>query len=482
MKTGRLRPLLAPIQALWQTQGISSNTPLVVGVSGGVDSLALAHLLLQVHDPAALIVAHLDHGWRAESAAEARFVQALAATWGMRAVVGRVDTQQLAQAQHQSLEEAARQARYDFLADVAQTTGARHIAVGHQADDQAETILLHLLRGTGLSGLSGMAPAAPTPGHPDILLLRPLLSQTRATLTAYCRQQGLTPHDDPSNQDLRYRRNRLRHQLLPELARYNPQIQTRLTQLGALAAADDALLEKLLDEAWPTLALTTGTGWVRLDRTSWQALPLSLRRRALRRAAQLVRPAGSELSFSTLEQARRVAEQGGVGARADLPAGLKLIVLADGLYLGRETLLPTDAPFPQLLSPDPVLLPIPGRIHLAQGWVLEATARPAPPLADIRANRDPWRAYVALPDEPLWVRGRRPGERIQPLGMGGHSTPLKEVMIDRKLPAGWRERWPLVALADHPVWLAGWLVDERCCVRPTTEHVVVLRCYRPAAE
>lgn len=480
MTAGRWRAVVVAVQTLWQAQGILPTDPLVVGVSGGVDSLALAHLLRQLHDPAALILVYLDHGWRPEAADEAQFVQTLAQEWGVRAVVGRVDTRRLALTRRQSLEAAAREARYAFLAEVARAAGGRFIAVGHQADDQAETILLHLLRGAGLSGLSGMAPAGPTPGHPDMVLLRPLLGQTRATLEAYCRDHGLTPRRDPSNEDRRYRRNWLRHVLLPDLAPYSPHIHDRLTQLGALAAADDALLEQLLDEAWLTLVIADGPGWVRLDRGKWQALPLSLRRRALRRAAQLARPAGYELTFSGLEQARQVAEQGRIGARVDWPAGLCLLVVAGGLQVGAAPPLPAEPPPPQLLSPDPILLPAPGQVQLAQGWVMEATLHPAPPLAEIRANQERWRAYVALPDGPLWLRGRRPGERIQPLGLGGHSTPIKEVMIDRKLPAAWRALWPVVATNEHPVWLTGWLVDERCRVTPTTTWVVVLRCYRPA--
>jgi tRNA(Ile)-lysidine synthase len=212
----------APDGSPWAAPG----APLIVAVSGGPDSLALLHMLArQSLLPAeALLVAHLDHALRPSSAAEAHFVAATAAEWGVAGRVERVDVRTLAETGRLTLEAAARQARYDFLARVVTEAGGRAIATGHTADDQAETVLMHILRGSGTAGLRGMLPASPVPGHPHLTLLRPWLRASRAEIVAYCQEHRLRPITDESNTDPAYFRNRLRHELLPLLAAYNPHV------------------------------------------------------------------------------------------------------------------------------------------------------------------------------------------------------------------------------------------------------------------
>ncbi|MEN6478284.1 MAG: tRNA lysidine(34) synthetase TilS, partial [Anaerolineales bacterium] len=197
---------------------------LVVAVSGGADSLCLLHALHALAPELGyrLQVAHLDHGLRAAAAEDAAWVAALCARWGLPCTVGQAQVRALAEAEGRSLEEAARLARYRFLARVALRVGARAVAVGHTADDQAETLLLHLVRGAGLTGLVGMAPAAPWPLPEDVAsaaltLLRPLLAVSRQDTVSYCAALGLTPRKDETNADPAYTRNRLRLELLPVL-------------------------------------------------------------------------------------------------------------------------------------------------------------------------------------------------------------------------------------------------------------------------
>ncbi|MBZ0278007.1 MAG: tRNA lysidine(34) synthetase TilS, partial [Anaerolineae bacterium] len=220
---------------------IPPHTMIVVAVSGGADSLALLHLLRDIRKRLRcdLHVATLDHGLRGEAgAADARFVAETAASWGLPVTVGQVSVPALMSQTGQGLEAAARRARYAFLAQTAQTTGAAVIASAHHADDQAETILLHLLRGAGLNGLRGMAYRAPVPGYPHLTLIRPLLNVTRTEIDSYCREHGLVPREDASNQDVAMLRNRIRAEVLPRLRTINPQIAQALISLADNAAVD----------------------------------------------------------------------------------------------------------------------------------------------------------------------------------------------------------------------------------------------------
>ncbi|MBK8984856.1 MAG: tRNA lysidine(34) synthetase TilS [Chloroflexi bacterium] len=458
-------------------QALTSGLPgrLVVGVSGGADSLALLHSLAY-HAPAYdLVVAHLNHGWRDTAVSDAQFVAQTAAAWGLPCVVETADVIAQASAGGQSLEEAGRLARYRFFASVARETGAAAVLVAHNADDQAETVLLNLLRGTGLTGLGGMKSVAPLPEAPEFWLLRPLLTTSRADIEAYCQEHGLTPVQDSTNSDITFLRNRIRHHLLPELTTYNPQIQTHLQQLAHIVAADEDYLEQVVAEHWPALAPAQSGAWLALDRARWLALPLAMRRRSLRRAVATVRPSITDLSFATIEQARLVAEAGAVGAQSDLPDGVRLRV-DYGRLLITTPVQRQPGDWPQLPAGAVLPLPVPGILPLANGWRLETTLLDSVDAAYVQNNADPWLAFLAADTPPLWVRGRRPGERFAPLGMNGRTTSLKKVMINRHIGAAWRNDWPLVCTAQHIVWLVGHQIDERAKITPASRGVFQIRC------
>ena len=453
---------------------------LVVAVSGGPDSLALLHVLRGLLPGERLVVAHLDHRLRPESGAEAAALAALAAAWGLPWRARAVDVRTLAVERGWSLEEAGRQARYTFLAEVAREVGATAVLTGHHADDQAETVLLHLLRGSGLSGLRGMADVAPLPGTPEIVLLRPLLACTRKEIEAYCAGHALRPFQDASNQDSAFERNRVRQELLPALTTYNPGIRRHLRHLAELAAAEEALLEGLVDEVWPAVLHEAGPGWLVLDRAQFQTQPLALRRRLLRRAYAGLRQDTADLSFEAVEGALAVAAQPRAAARAGLPGGLFLLADEEALIL-TATPDAVATSLPQLASAKAVSLPVPGQVSLANGWLLSAEPG-ATTLDEIRANRDRWQVHVQLGEgEQLLVRPRATGERLQPLGMNGRSAGLQDVFVNRKVPGRLRSLWPVVTTAEHIVWLPGHVLDHRARVTGADGRVVLLRC-RPIDE
>lgn len=449
------------------------DTPLLVAVSGGPDSLAMLYLLHKLGQHP-LTIAHFNHQLRPEAADEAQFVADTGRNLQLPWVVGQADVADLAGREGLSLEEAARQARYQFLGQAARNLGAEVVVTGHNADDQAETVLMHFLRGSGPAGLRGMLPLAPLPGTNDLQLARPLLNTGREAILAYCAANQLRPVFDSSNQDLAFFRNRLRHELLPSLATYNPNLKERLQHSAAVLAADYELLDALSRRAWQAICREQGPGWLRLDLAGWRELPLSLRRSTLRHGVWQLRQSLRDVAFRPVELARQLLETGAVGQTAALPGNISLRLGYDDWWLtaGREP------PFagPQLADEHPCRLPVPGRVALQNGWVITSRLLTTPSLGEIWANKDPWQAYLLAPtDGQLWLRPRRPGELFQPLGLDGHSSRLKAVMINRKIPAGARPLWPIVADQNHLFWLTGHLIDYRVRVVDVSRPVVHLR-------
>jgi len=512
-----LTDVLKQVRRTIETYGLlAPGDGVVIGVSGGPDSLCLLHTLLRLREEyhLRLHVAHLHHGARgADADDDAEFVATLAAGWGLPVTVEKQDVPALARAHQLAFEEAARRVRYAFLARVAGETGAHEIAVGHNADDQAETVLMHFLRGAGPAGLRGMLPATPITdyrllepfleqdarskireargkrqeaeedvSHPASCILypvviRPLLEVTRAEIERYCADHGLTPRFDRSNLDTTYFRNRLRHELLPLLETYNPNVRVRLCHTAAVVAADYALLAQLRERAWAEVAREERETAIVFDRAVWQALPVALQRATLRRAAYRLRRSLRDVDFVHVENARRVGLRGETGAQATLPMGLALTVGYDTLTVGDAGDAGPPPGEPLLWGDEPLSVQAPGTTPLPQSeWVLQAEVLEEWDAARIAANPDPWTAYFDADRlaGPLVLRPRRRGERFRPQGMGGHSVKLSALMINLKIPQAWRDRVPLLVAGDEIVWVGGRRLGEGAIVGPETRRAARL--------
>jgi tRNA(Ile)-lysidine synthase len=452
------------------------HTKLLVGVSGGVDSLALLHLLWRQLGPAPLVVAHLNHGLRPEAEAEAQFVTETAVSWQIPIVTEKITVAEVAQTQKLSLEAAGRLVRYQFLARQAALVGATAVVTAHHADDQAETVLLHLLRGSGSAGLRGMVPVGVVPESEGVPLLRPFLATPRAALDAYCARHGLQPQHDSSNADVQFVRNRIRHELLPLLQTYNPQVSAHLQQMAVITADEYAALVSLFDQVWPEILVEQGKEWLALDRQRLAEQPVAWQRLALRRAVRQLSPLTTEISFQTIELARALILENQSGVEASLPGGVVMEVTAHEVTFG-DVGQRRPAAVPQLDFEHSVRLPVPGQIHLGNGWRVTAVPRTDLSLAEIRRNDNPWRAFVVLAgDEALWLRPSLPGERFQPLGLGGRSQAIQDLLADRKVGRGQRPLWPVVATEKHPAWIVGHHLDNRVGVTAQTDVIVQLMC------
>ncbi len=466
------RALVARVRRFIVEHGlIEPGARVLAAVSGGPDSTCLLLTLAALRSSLRfeLRAAYFDHGLRGERAAgrERRYVERLAVALDVPFQRGGGDTRALAARRKLSLEEAARELRYGFLARAARKAGCAVVAAGHTKDDQTETVLLHLLRGSGLRGLAGIAPSAAWPvvgrrAEPP-RLVRPLLVLSRTETEACCRETGFAALRDPTNRSRAYLRNRVRHELLPALRRYNPRVEDALARLAAAAAADVEALETLAVEA-----IARGAdGTVRLDRRRLASLPPALRRHAVRFAVAAVVGDARGLTERHVAAVLRAAA-GPTGARLDLPRGLRVEVRRDAVVLAKGR-RPSPRPLPQGQAP----LPVPGTASFGP-WRIEAKLLARAP-RDL-ASGGGLTAYLDATacGSKLSVRRRRAGDRFHPLGLSSPKK-LQDFLVDAHVPRAERDALPLVCSERGIAWVAGLRVAEWAKVTPQTRRVLRLR-------
>jgi tRNA(Ile)-lysidine synthase len=456
---------------LRQSCGLKPDLPVLAGVSGGPDSLCLLDVLHRLRYR--VVVAHFNHKLRPEADLEAVTVAGLARSLGLPFVSGSADVRAFADREMLSIEEAARTLRYRFLFAQARKYGAQAVAVGHTADDQVETVLMHFLRGAGLAGLKGMTYRSLLPNFdPDIPVVRPLLSLWRSETEACCRARGLKPHFDPSNADQTYFRNRLRHTLIPELENYNPRFKDALLRTAQVLQGDFAALEEVLEEAWKDCLAESGDGFVAFDRPALVKVSMGLRRNLIRRAAESLRPDSRDFGFDALTRAAAFVETP-AGKQIDFVNGLYLFAESGKIYIAAyEADLPS-AQFPQVTAS--CLLPTGECLDLGNGWILSTEHCPLN-TADWSLNTDKWTAWLDadLTGSRLQVRPRRAGDRFQPLGMDGQSVKLSDFFVNVKLPKRARGKWPLVCVGDEIAWVPGFRLAHPFRITEKTKRAVHL--------
>jgi len=457
---------------------LDPSLPVLAGVSGGPDSLCLLDILNVAGYR--VVVAHFNHKLRPEADREAVDVAGLARSLGLDFVSESADVAAYAGSHGQSVEEAARLLRYRFLFAAARQRGAQAVAVGHTADDQVETVLMHFLRGAGLPGLKGMDYRTMLPVFdPEIPLVRPLLSIGRAGTEAYCREHGLRPHFDPSNADQTYFRNRLRHALIPELEKYNPRFKEALLHTAAALQADAAILQPVVEAAWKDVFRESAPGWFAFDQPGLAALPAGLRRHLIRRAAEALRPEARDFGFPALERAAGFAADPG-GKQVDFINGLYLFTESGKTYLAAyEADLPT-AHWPRVLQLSSVGSEY---LDLGEGWVLSCEEVDLDDMQD-RMPVDTWSAWLDADRIPagLTVRPRRPGDRFQPLGMATGSLKLSDFFVNVKLPLRARAAWPLVCVGETIAWVPGFRLAHPFRVTEKTKRVIRLSVLKNRAD
>jgi tRNA(Ile)-lysidine synthase len=436
----------------------------VVAVSGGPDSVCLLSVLhaLAKDLELTLHVAHLDHRFRGEeSAADARFVAGLAKELGIAATSESRDVPLYCAERGLSAQAGAREVRYAFLQQCAQATGARRLAVGHTANDQAETLLMRLVRGAGLSGLSAIPPVREN-------IIRPLIGATRNDVLAYLQEQGIDFRTDPSNEKPLYTRNRVRHEMLPVLERFNPRIIETLAAEAVLLRDENEAVEATLPAALQKVLSAEGEA-VRIRREEFGRLLPALRRRILRKAIELV--AGDDavdLSWIRTGEALDFMAEAQSGRSMEVPGDLLLEREYDDLVIrAREQETVFCVP---LAVPGETVVPA-ARLVMETA-ILDAVADPG---AD--GGNYLWQAVFDYDKIllPLYLRNRRPGDRFRPAGMGGRSKKLQDYFVDEKVPKMRRNAAPLLASEQDVVWIIGMRTDGRFLPGPGTKKFLVVQ-------
>jgi len=443
-------------RAVVQAGSFAPGETVVVAVSGGPDSTALLHALAALRGELEirLVAAHLDHGFRGtESEGDAVYVRALCDQLSVSNYCEYVDVPAMCKRRHLSAQTAAREVRHAFLRRVATEVGAGWIALGHNRDDRVETVLLNILRGSGLDGLVGLAPSEPP-------LLRPLLEVSRAEIEAYCALHSLHPRHDSSNGKTDYRRNRLRAELLPHLTSYyNQCVGDSLLRLSDIAAADTDFLNAL---AWNSLKSVTHSEsdaeWV-LDATALAQLPLALRRRVLRAAIETVRGDLRDVDMESTERILRAlaSERSEV---VSLPfremTRVDVAIEMPRIHIRRLAAAAQPLPWSYLVD-------VPGELALPRAGLILETRRGSAPAEATEMSASGQNLLIFDLREivlPLTVRSWKSGDRMRPQGLGG-TRKLQDLFTDRKIRGEERLRFPiLVDAAGKVLAVLGLQADE----------------------
>lgn len=436
------------IKTIRSHQMIAHGDVVLVALSGGPDSVCLLSALHALSDKLGirLHAAHIDHMFRGrESAEEARFAAETAGRLGVPITVETIDVPTFCRERGISAQAGAREIRYAFLSRTAERVGATRIALGHTASDQAETLLMRLVRGAGTSGLSGIPPVRG-------VIIRPLIDVTRDEVLAYLAQNGLKYAIDSSNAKPIYTRNRIRLELIPALSRFNPSIVQTLAEEAAILRDDDEALEACISAHIPSV-MEKHAESIRIRRDAFNSLLPALRRRILRKAIESA--AGNRaVSFDKIEEA--------LGFISSAQTG-RVMSLAAGLAMEREyeNILIRPAPEPQGFC---IMLHVPGVTEAAEINVKVETRIITPGQAIAETDeKSVWQAVfdydkIVL---PLYIRSRRPGDRFCPAGMGGKGKKLQDFLTDEKVPRRLRSLLPILATEKDIVWVVGMRTDMR---------------------
>ena len=438
---------------------IAPGDRILVACSGGPDSVALTSLLLRLREemPLEISVAHFNHRLRPGAEDDEAFVRELARRWVLPLIAGSKNVRRVARRGNLNLEEAARLLRYEFLRGAARKAGATKIATGHTMNDQAETILMRLFRGTGLAGLAGIEPVSGPAGCP---VIRPLLGIRREDLEAYLRDKGLDFRTDESNLDRRRLRNRIRLGLLPEIERnYSPRIVEHLAALSTLAGEEDALLAGIVRELAEEFITRSGRETV-LDVRTLSLLPPALARRVVREFIRGLKGDLRAISFDDVASVLALGE----GKEKSVKKGIVLRREKGRLFpvvrktAARRFELAWDGRRPITAAGSTFL-----------GRKIRKKEGPSPRSDD----RNQATVDLAKLSFPLVVRSRRPGDCYRPLGAPGRKK-LKEILRAKGVPREVRDRIPVFLSQGEIVWVPGLPVAEEFKVETVTRRLFLI--------
>ncbi len=465
-------------QAITRYKMFETKDSVLVGVSGGPDSIALLYSLLDLSDtfPITIGVAHFNHTLRGkDSDRDASFVADIAKRLALPFYEKKGDTLAFKRKKKLSLEEAARHLRYDFLLNTANEYRFDKIALGHNLEDNAELILMYLFRGSGLSGVSGI------PAVRDARIVRPLILSSRPQILDFISQKGLKHVTDTSNSDRRYLRNRVRHDLIPMLREsYNPNITATLSRFGSILESEDKWIEKILDPVFKKAVCVKQAGRLALSTLELDEIHIAAQRRIIRRAIKHVKGDLRRITFTHIDSIINLLKSPTGFGSLDLPDRIMIMLKNRKLVISKEKRAlrsianrngkPEAISFKYTVCQKefkPITLLI-----KETGLTLKFSRKSIEDLSNISHSDK----HIALMDmdkfkPPLVVRNSYPGDRYTPLGLTG-TVKISKFFINRKVPRVQRAKCPILLGNQRIIWVAGHRIDDSVKITASTENVL----------
>ena len=465
---------------------IRGGETVVCAVSGGADSVAMLHILKELNDVQQLNwklhVAHVNHGLRGKSSDEdEEFVKTLCAKLGVPFHSAQVDVRGYQKRERKSLEEAGRVLRHEYLQSLAGQLGAQKISMAHNLDDQAETILHRILRGTGLRGLKGMAPIRVISRKQDLFVVRPLIELERYEIEGYLRERGVPYKTDLTNFDTSLTRNKIRHKLLPLIeSEFNPRVKMALVKLGQTAGSFYLLLREIANEVYENTRMISGEGEVCLSVEEFSKLPPAIQTLIIDRAVKTVLGRVPQLNFEHYLEIISLCGEHGYQKAIRLPRGLE--ARREGYIL--KIARPQQPPPPLRMANRRIKIPgrtVIKKLNLEIDAELQEGAVVG--LKEYIKNKDYTEEVIDFEKlaGPLTVRLRKGGDHFVPLGSRG-STKLKKFFIDNKVPKTVRDRVPIVTDGRRIVWVVGYRIGDEVKITDQTKKVLKLKVKRIEAD
>lgn len=430
----------------------------IVGVSGGPDSMALLHILNRLTKDWDFNIAgaHLNHCLREQAFAEEQFVRNQCCLWGIPFYSRTMAVKEVAARQKKSLEEAGRNCRYQFFSELMAELGGKRIATAHHHDDVAETVLLHLLRGAGLKGLRGIIPVSGS-------LIRPLLPVRKSELIDYLNKNSIEYCLDKSNEDIIYTRNRIRHELIPYLQKeFNPRIVESLNQLAVIAGEENLVMEEETQRLWQDIAIKEEKEVIVLDSMLLASLKPALQRRIIKKA--LGRLAGElEWNMEDTNMVMELAAREGSSRLIHLKKEVRVNKVYDKVIFTTRNRIINKFSYPVI---------IPGKITIQETgdkYLFELVER----RDFLSTGNEIYLDYDKI-SAPVVLRSRKDGDRFQPLGFKGHKK-VKNLFIDKKVPLFERDKVPILASGETIYAVLGFQIAEQAAVSQDTSRIVVIK-------